>query len=854
MNDQHISRFIILFFVSAVICVFLTPGMSHADEAYKPVGSGQHSSDVEPHLQDANYQFHLNDPIPYFSPKERRPAEEWNLFYEYPLEYLIDEGVVMVNYIDHDPSQAIVDYMGMPHSYDGHRGTDISLYNFKEMDRGVAVYAATSGVVASVHDGEYDRQIGWQDGAVGNHVILNHYDGTRTLYWHFRRNSITVEVGEEVERGQMLGLSGSSGYSSDAHLHLEVQDNINNVWTTRDPWRGTQNQVPTLWQQQLQYYGDDHLRLYDAGVTTETGVGGDRDNVPARMYKERFTSPTIFGQGEPILLLWLQMQGLAGDTYHISIRKPNNVEYGWVNYTLNGRFRYGWHWWYWNFAQNVDEGDFGFWRAEISINGDIVSTVPFWVGDETEYPPRFEAPAGRSFVVNGEVQRDTLRVDELSGPVTFSLLENDIVSIVNDSVLVIPPESPQELRSYYFRVLATGNGGYTDTAYYHLVDFGEEHPPPFNTAPDQVTLTIQPNYLNLISLPLNPVNWSVESIFGEIAGLEIVYENSGEIFIPEFVNSIEDIKLNQGYRVFTTEEAELTFHGYPHEANLIHMLSMNTWNWFGYPLPAPAPITELLDEISDQLLIVLNDQGDFWIPEMGLDILGNMEPGKGYLAMVSEDVSFVYPEIELARVAPETKRTTQPEGSPAPTGAPYIVLVNTDNLSEDIAMLSAYDGDLLVGKAYVQDGEITPLVTWQGAPENNLKGFISGNPIRLTGTTSTGKEFSLDHTQGAFGEGAYATLSIQHTSVPVEFSMSEPYPNPFNPSTSITISIPSRQKLTLRVYDLMGREVAVLYDGQVRAGTHKFTFNGNSLASGVYFIRADHANGQSLIRKAMLLK
>jgi len=68
----------------------------------------------------------------------------------------------------------------------------------------------------------------------GNGVILQHADGTHSVYWHFDFASTFVELGEEVGRGRLIGLSGNTGYSTGPHLHLESQLTISGV--KRDAW------------------------------------------------------------------------------------------------------------------------------------------------------------------------------------------------------------------------------------------------------------------------------------------------------------------------------------------------------------------------------------------------------------------------------------------------------------------------------------------------------------------------------------------------------------------------------------------------------------------------------------------
>ena len=73
--------------------------------------------------------------------------------------------------------------------------------------------------------------------------------------------------------------------------------------------------------------------------------------------------------------------------------------------------------------------------------------------------------------------------------------------------------------------------------------------------------------------------------------------------------------------------------------------------------------------------------------------------------------------------------------------------------------------------------------------------------------------------------------------LPSQFLLRQNYPNPFNPSTKINYQLPEASHVTLRIYDIMGREVAVLVDGNKGAGYYTAVFDGERLASGVYFTR-----------------
>jgi hypothetical protein len=89
--------------------------------------------------------------------------------------------------------------------------------------------------------------------------------------------------------------------------------------------------------------------------------------------------------------------------------------------------------------------------------------------------------------------------------------------------------------------------------------------------------------------------------------------------------------------------------------------------------------------------------------------------------------------------------------------------------------------------------------------------------------------------------------------VPTSYGLNQNFPNPFNPSTTISYSIPKTSKVSLKVYDIKGQVVATLFDGNQNAGNYITQFDGSKLASGVYFFRLVSDNF-SETKKMMLTK
>jgi photosystem II stability/assembly factor-like uncharacterized protein len=117
-------------------------------------------------------------------------------------------------------------------------------------------------------------------------------------------------------------------------------------------------------------------------------------------------------------------------------------------------------------------------------------------------------------------------------------------------------------------------------------------------------------------------------------------------------------------------------------------------------------------------------------------------------------------------------------------------------------------------------------------PENNWPGADSCYHIATTGLTAVA------------GEPA---------ALPSRFVLRQNYPNPFNPSTTIAFDLPERAYVRLRVYDVLGKEVARLVEGSQEPGVHEVTFDASALPSGVYFYRLS-AGEISQAKKLLLLR
>jgi len=142
-------------------------------------------------------------------------------------------------------------------------------------------------------------------------------------------------------------------------------------------------------------------------------------------------------------------------------------------------------------------------------------------------------------------------------------------------------------------------------------------------------------------------------------------------------------------------------------------------------------------------------------------------------------------------------------------------------------------------------------------------GFVQG-----AGTSSSPRDYSFVDNGVAPGRYAYrikqidqsgtftytAAVEVEVGLAPKEFMLSQNYPNPFNPTTTIEFTLPEDGHVALRMYDVVGREVATFLDEERPAGYfHQVTIDASSLGSGSYFLRLEFG-GQQLTRRIVLVK
>ncbi|MEO8664742.1 MAG: DUF4394 domain-containing protein [Ignavibacteria bacterium] len=127
---------------------------------------------------------------------------------------------------------------------------------------------------------------------------------------------------------------------------------------------------------------------------------------------------------------------------------------------------------------------------------------------------------------------------------------------------------------------------------------------------------------------------------------------------------------------------------------------------------------------------------------------------------------------------------------------------------------------------------------------------VGTNKVRFVGKSGFGNNLYIDNITSGTATGSGNTPV---TIIPNTYELTQNYPNPFNPVTRISFSLPKQTQITLKVYDILGKEIATLVNEVKPAGTYDVNFNASSFSSGVYFYKIE-ADNFTDIKRMMLIK
>ena len=396
---------------------------------------------------------------------------------------------------------------------------------------------------------------------------------------------------------------------------------------------------------------------------------------------------------------------------------------------------------------------------------------------------------------------------------------------------------------------------------------------------------------SLISSTVAPYVTALDTIFKPVLESLVILKNGNQkSYIPSVpVNTIGFWNSTEGYQVKMSAEVTLCFRGRKVTTNTESLIIPRGWSILPYLRDSAMSITTLLGSVSPYVVIVKDQDGKTFIPSAGINAIGTVVSGQAYQIKMTDSCTLEYPEMP-AQAKPagaggnHLSACSKGNTADAPpwrftnTGESHTVIVPV-NTNPSINGSSLAAGDF-IGVFYDSSGTLAcaGYEMWTGntnvavaafgddATTLTKDGLVAGESLRWgiwrhsDGMAYEGRvSYQIPGSLGGIvtdtntyrtnGISAVASLTGNLTDVTENgkastFSLGQNYPNPFNPTTSIkyTVGVVSSQSpvassTRLVVYDLLGREVAVLVDERKEPGYYTVQFNAANLASGIYLYR-----------------
>ena len=350
---------------------------------------------------------------------------------------------------------------------------------------------------------------------------------------------------------------------------------------------------------------------------------------------------------------------------------------------------------------------------------------------------------------------------------------------------------------------------------------------------------------SIISLNVVPDNPDIRELMHQLVDvgiLNFLKDGLGRFYFPEinFCN-IPTWDESGGYLINLSEPSQWSVLGESIPEDQPIALRQG-WNMSAY-FPRQAVNAEsALAGIVDNLIIAKDGLGRFYLPELGFSNMGNLQVGQGYQYNIREAIELVYQIGE--EVALADRKVVHPKHFEVvtPTGADMSILLTTDKQSSLLELACFNSQGLLIGSgcfdiegrcglAVWGDDELTDI--FDGAVEGDALTFILWDGVKEIAVTPAPVNREYIWTAGGFLQSEISS----EMEIPATFGIHETYPNPTNGPVRLSFGLEVDAHVSLRVYDLSGRLVTTLVNGDYKTGNHKVLWDTDIVSSGLYIIK-----------------
>ncbi len=366
---------------------------------------------------------------------------------------------------------------------------------------------------------------------------------------------------------------------------------------------------------------------------------------------------------------------------------------------------------------------------------------------------------------------------------------------------------------------------------------------------------------SLISSHLQPDDADIRTIMQPLvdAGrLMFMKDTEGRIYIPRpqnpFIN-MQPWDVERPYWIKLNSPGILRLEGVTVLPD--RPLNLNQgWNGVAYLPRVIMDPRRAFEGIIDDVELVRDGEGRFLLPRYNFSNLQPCRQGNGYLVKVSRDVEFVWggaPQNDFALPPQRLEKLPERFEVPSPTGFTMSVLMLAASQDGDeIAILSR---DRIVGGGVVSGGMCGFAVPGDDPLTPEIEGAVEGEALEVVRyRLDVAEVVSPKLIEGGltYTRGGLTVAELSGASLPESAMLIGAFPNPFNSTTAVNVSIPAAGEVRIGLFDTEGRLILKVYQGSVPAGQHRFAIDGGQLSSGLYFLKLDNGTRQATTRLLLI--
>ena len=355
-------------------------------------------------------------------------------------------------------------------------------------------------------------------------------------------------------------------------------------------------------------------------------------------------------------------------------------------------------------------------------------------------------------------------------------------------------------------------------------------------------------------------NPTLPAVFAPVLqNIDIVKDESGKVFWPAFgINLIGNVQMGKGYQVKASQADTLEVIGEAVVPENTPIIVPSGWSLLGYLRKTPATAPDILSPIVANILIVKDYSGKAYWPYFGLNQIGDLAPGDGYLINTTADSPFTFPANSQSFAKSTIQQTScvhYPTVNPSETNLTFAIPFSAWDIppyrGDEIAVYS--NSGVLVGTA-VFEGDVHVMSVWGDDSQTDpVDGMIEGESffVSLWHSQTDTEEIVLIEEWDSGSEkykvndicvAAKVVLSgnLMDNEIPLQCRN---YPNPFYGYTTFELFLPEPSMVRFELFNLLGEAVDLIMEQECSAGTHKIPYQNITLAPGTYIYKVSTANG-----------